>query len=77
MRLVKFEDKPKFCGKRRWSIHCKWSRKIDISQNYFCNEAAVRRFCTVEAMGVIKLRELGAKDGDVVRIKELEFDFLD
>ena len=30
------------------------------------------------SMGVIKkLRELGAKDGDVVRIKELEFDFLD
>lgn len=42
----------------------------------FNNEAAVRRFQTIlQKMGVeIALREHGAKDGDVVRIKDLEFE---
>ncbi|MBZ4653754.1 MAG: GTP-binding protein Obg/CgtA [Peptococcaceae bacterium] len=45
----------------------------------FSNEAAVRRFLfNLRRMGVEKtLREKGAKDGDVVRIKDLEFDFVD
>src|SRR5262249_2341360 len=43
------------------------------------NEAAVRRMQRIlERLGVVReLRELGAKDGDSVRIGEGEFDFLD
>jgi len=43
------------------------------------NEAAVKRLLLIfRKMGVERmLREKGAKDGDVVRIYELEFDFMD
>src|SRR5262249_54648623 len=43
------------------------------------NEAAVRRMQRIlERLGVVReLRELGAKDGDSVRIGEVEVDFLD
>jgi GTP-binding protein len=43
------------------------------------NDAAVRRFQRIlEKNGVVsKLRDLGAEDGDQVRIGELEFDFVD
>lgn len=49
-------------------------RRMDIN-----NEAAVKRFLLVlRKMGVEKaLREKGAQDGDVVRIGEVEFDFVD
>ena len=45
----------------------------------FVNEDAVSRFLQiVEAMGVVKaLREQGCQDGDTVRIKDVEFDFVD
>ena len=45
----------------------------------FANEDAVSRFLQiVEAMGVVReLREVGCKDGDTVRIKDVEFDFMD
>ena len=45
----------------------------------FVNDDAVSRFLQiVEAMGVVKaLREEGCKDGDTVRIKDVEFDFMD
>jgi GTP-binding protein len=45
----------------------------------FVNEDAVSRFLQiVEAMGVVKaLREQGCQDGDIVRIKDVEFDFVD
>lgn len=45
----------------------------------FANEDAMSRFLQiVEAMGVIQaLREKGCKDGDTVKIKDLEFDFID
>ena len=45
----------------------------------FVNEEAVSRFLQiVEAMGVVKaLREQGCQDGDTVRIKDVEFDFVD
>lgn len=45
----------------------------------FANEDAVSRFLQiVEAMGVVKaLREKGCQDGDTVRIKDIEFDFMD
>ena len=49
-------------------------RKTDLN-----NEAALRRFLVIlRKIGVEKmLREQGAKDGDVVRIKDMEFDFID
>ena len=45
----------------------------------FVNDDAVTRFLQiVEAMGVVKaLREQGCKDGDTVRIQDVEFDFMD
>ena len=45
----------------------------------FVNEDAVSRFLQiVESMGVVKaLREQGCKDGDTVRIQDVEFDFMD
>lgn len=45
----------------------------------FVNEDAVSRFLQiVEAMGVVKvLRDMGCQDGDTVRIKDVEFDFVD
>lgn len=45
----------------------------------FTHEDAVSRFLQiVEAMGVVKaLREAGCQDGDTVRIKDIEFDFMD
>lgn len=45
----------------------------------FVNDDAVTRFLQiVEAMGVVKaLREQGCKDGDTVRIQDVEFDFVD
>lgn len=45
----------------------------------FVNEDAVSRFLQiVEAMGVVNaLRDIGCKDGDTVRIKDVEFDFVD
>lgn len=45
----------------------------------FVNEDAVSRFLQiVEAMGIVNaLRDMGCKDGDTVRIKDVEFDFVD
>ncbi len=45
----------------------------------FANEDAVTRFLQIlEAMGVEEaLRRAGCKDGDTVRIQDMEFDFLD
>lgn len=45
----------------------------------FVNDDAVSRFLQiVEAMGVVKaLREQGCQDGDTVKIKDIEFDFMD
>ncbi len=49
-------------------------RKMNLS-----NEEAIKRLLVIfRRMGLEKaLREAGAKDGDTVRISELEFDFLD
>lgn len=81
LRLVKFEDKPKFFVEKKDEVFEVSGPEVDRhwAKTNFDNEAAVRRFLQIiDAMGVTKeLRELGAKDGDVVRIKGLEFDFLD
>lgn len=82
LRVIKVEDKPKFYIERDSSgVFNVSGAEIDKhwARTNFANEEAVNRFLQIlESMGVIKeLRERGAKDGDVVRIKDLEFDFMD
>ncbi|MFZ5945947.1 MAG: GTPase ObgE [Bacillota bacterium] len=82
LRVVKVEDKPKFFIDRESDgAFNVYGPEIDIhwARTNFDNEQALNRFLQIiDAMGVIKaLREQGAKDGDVVRIKTLEFDFVD
>lgn len=81
LRMVKVEDKPKFFIEKDGDTFIISGPEIDKhwARTNFDNDEAVNRFLQiVDAMGVIKaLREQGAKDGDVVRIKSLEFDFVD
>ncbi|MEW6661326.1 MAG: GTPase ObgE [Bacillota bacterium] len=50
-----------------------------LAMTNFANEAAVKRFAKIlKIIGVDQaLRELGAKNGDMVRIKKKEFEFVD
>ncbi|MFZ7101848.1 MAG: GTPase ObgE [Peptococcaceae bacterium] len=82
LRIVKVEDKPKFfVEKEAANVFVVSGPEVDKhwARTNFDNDQAVSRFLQIiDAMGVIKsLREEGAKDGDVVRIKTLEFDFVD
>lgn len=81
LRMVKVEEKPKFNIENENGIFTVSGPEVDKhwARTNFDNEQAVNRFLQIlDAMGVIKaLREQGAKDGDVVRIKNLEFDFVD
>jgi len=81
LRMVKVEDKPKFFIEQEGNTFIVSGPEIDKhwARTNFDNEEAVNRFLQIlDAMGVIKaLRKQGAKDGDVVRIKSLEFDFVD
>jgi GTP-binding protein len=81
LRMVKVEEKPKFNIENENGIFTVSGPEIDKhwARTNFDNEQAVNRFLQIlDAMGVIKaLREQGAKDGDVIRIKNLEFDFVD
>lgn len=82
LKITKVEEKEKFIIERDMSgdfvvsgpeIDRHWNR------TQFENDDAVARFLQiVEAMGVVKaLRAAGAKDGDTVRINEIEFEFMD
>lgn len=82
LKITKVEEKEKFIIERDMSgdfvvsgpeIDRHWNR------TQFENDDAVARFLQiVEAMGVVKaLRTAGAKDGDTVRINEIEFEFMD
>ncbi|MDK2824388.1 MAG: GTPase [Clostridia bacterium] len=81
LRMVKVEEKPKFNIENENGIFTVSGPEVDKhwARTNFDNEQAVNRFLQIlDAMGVIKaLREQGAKDGDVIRIKNLEFDFVD
>jgi GTPase len=50
-----------------------------VSMTDMNNEAGVRRMQRIlERMGIVtRLRNLGAEDGDTVRIGTTEFDFID
>ena len=81
LRVVKVEKQPKFTIEKEDGVFIVSGPEVERhwARTNFANEEAVKRFLQIlEAMGVIKaLREEGAKDGDVVRIKEIEFDFVD
>ncbi|MGI6226884.1 MAG: GTPase ObgE [Peptococcales bacterium] len=81
LRMVKVREEPKFYVEQEGNTFIVSGPEIDKhwARTNFDNEEAVNRFLKIiEAMGVIKtLREQGAKDGDVVRINSLEFDFVD
>lgn len=81
MRMVKVEDTPKFFIEQEGNLFIVSGPEIDKhwARTNFANEEAVNRFLQIlDAMGVVKeLRRKGAKDGDVVRVKNLEFDFVD
>ena len=82
MKITKVEDKPKFVIERDRSGNFVVSGP-EIDRHYnrtqFENDDAMSRFLQiVESMGVVDaLRKEGAKDGDTVRIHEIEFDFMD
>jgi len=81
LRMVRLENKPQFYIKQEDGVFTVSGPEIDKhwTRTNFDNEQAARRFLQIiDSMGVIKaLREQGAKDGDVIRIKTLEFDFVD
>jgi len=81
LRMVRLEDKPKFYIEQEDGVFSVSGPEIDKhwARTNFDNEQAAKRFLQIiDSMGVIKaLREQGAKDGDVIRIKTLEFDFID
>ena len=77
LRLVKFEDTPKFFVEKEDGVFIVSGPEIERhwAKTNFDNEAAVRRFLQiVEAMGVLKSWELGAKDRMLFELG-LEFDF--
>ncbi len=65
-------------GRGEWVVEGKGLERL-VAMTDMNNDYAVRRFQrTLERAGVHrKLRELGAKDGDTVRIRDVAFDFAD
>lgn len=82
LKITKVEEEPKFSIERDLAGNFVVSGP-EIDRHYnrtqFENDDAMSRFLQiVEAMGVVNaLRKAGAKDGDTVRIHEIEFDFMD
>lgn len=82
LRIVKVEkEAPKFYIEREEDVFVVKGPEIDKhwARTDANNEAALERFLQiVDAMGVIKaLRKEGAEDGDVIKIKDMIFDFVD
>jgi GTP-binding protein len=71
----------RFTIKRDGSVFVIDSKEIErhLAMTNFANEAAVKRFAKIlKVIGVDQaLKELGAKNGDMVRIKKIEFEFID
>ena len=80
--LYKFKEEQPFDitkeGQHTWVVTGKTVEKL-LRMTKFSTEAAVRRFTNkLRRMGIDdKLRELGAVEGDTVRILDLEFDYKD
>ena len=81
LMIVKVEEAPRFEIERDEEVFVVTGPEIEKHYNrtQLDSEDAMKRFLSIlESMGVVKeLRKLGAKDGDVVRIGEMEFDFFD
>lgn len=80
-KITKLEDVPRFSIIREDGIFIVSGKEIELhfDRTDFNNEESVRRFQSIiRLMGIEDaLRAEGAKEGDVVRIKDLEFDFMD
>ncbi|MDW7673889.1 MAG: GTPase ObgE [Bacillota bacterium] len=82
VRHVAFTDAPeRFTIDVEDGVYIVSGKEIErhFAMTNFDNEASVRRFQNIiKVMGIEDaLREAGAKEGDVVRIKDLEFDLID
>jgi len=81
VRKVKFETKERFRVEVEDGVYVVSGKEIDrlFAITDFNNEAAVKRFQNVvRKMGVEELlREKGATTGDTVRIKDLEFEYVE
>ncbi|WP_227767591.1 GTPase ObgE [Zhaonella formicivorans] len=80
-RVVKAEPKERFRIDMEDGVFILSGKELEkhFAMTNFENEESLRRFQNImNKMGVVDaLREKGAKAGDVVRIKDLEFDFVD
>jgi GTP-binding protein len=82
VRHVAFlEDRERFSIQQEDGVYVVSGKEIErhFAMTNFDNEASLRRFQNIiKVMGIEgALREKGAKEGDVVRIKDLEFDLID
>lgn len=81
LRIVKVEKGPRFNIHIEDDIFVVSGSEVEkhFAMTNFENEEAVRRFLLIlDKMGVSQaLREKGAKDGDVVRISDIEFDWVE
>jgi len=81
MKVTRAADKPRFTITEEDGAFVISGEEIErhYAMTDFNNEESVKRFQSIiKLMGIEDaLREQGAKDGDTVRIKELEFDFVD
>jgi GTP-binding protein len=77
--LYKFKKEKPFTIKRYnnvWIVKGKEIEKLLMMTKFTSHEAAVRFACKLRKFGVDdKLEELGAKDGDIVRILDFEFEY--
>lgn len=80
-KITRVEDNPRFSIAREDGIFIVTGKEIEthFDRTDFANDDSVRRFQSiVRLMGIEDaLRAEGAKEGDVIRIKDLEFDFVD
>lgn len=80
-RVVRVSEAPRFTVHREDGVFVVEGREIErhYAMTDFNNEESVKRFQRIiKLMGIEnELRRQGAQEGDTVRIKELEFDFVD
>lgn len=80
-RVVRVSDEPRFAVRREDGAYVVEGKEVErhYAMTDFNNEEAVKRFQRIiKLMGIeAELRRQGAKEGDTVRIRELEFDFVD
>lgn len=80
--LYKFKEEQPFeisrVGSNTWSVTGKQIEKLIKMTKFSTDEAVIRFTNKLRKMGIDdKLRKLGAKEGDTIRILDLEFDYKD